>query len=99
MMPVEERPITQYCKAPDGVSLAYQVIGDGPLNVLWTHNDVFPIDLVMDEPGFLRVVKRLGRFSRVLLCDARGMGASGGDPLDRYTGDVTDTDYTARLDA
>ena len=97
-MPVEERPTTQYCKAPDGVSLAYQVVGDGPLNVVWTHNDAFPIDLVMDEPGFLRVAKRLAR-CRVLFCDGRGMGASGGNAFDRFNGDITDADFTAWLDA
>jgi class 3 adenylate cyclase len=96
---VEERPVTQYCKAPDGVSLAYQLVGHGPLNVVWTHNDVFPIDLVMEEPGFLRVAKRLARFSRVQFCDARGMGASGGNSLDRYVGENTEADLTARLDA
>jgi class 3 adenylate cyclase len=96
---MEERPITQYCKAPDGVSLSYQVFGEGPLNLVWTHNDVFPIDLLMDEPNFFRVAKRLARFSRALYCDARGMGASGGDPLDRYADNVTDSDLTARLDA
>jgi class 3 adenylate cyclase len=97
-MPVEERPTTQYCKAPDGVSLAYQVVGNGPLDVVWTHNDAFPIDLVMDEPGFLRVAKRLAR-CRVLFCDGRGMGASGGNAFDRYTADITDADFTAWLDA
>jgi class 3 adenylate cyclase len=96
---VEEPPTTQYCKAPDGVRLAYQVFGDGPLNIVWTHNDVFPIDLLMEESSFLRIAKRLSRFSRALYCDARGMGASGGNPLDRYRGNITDTDLTACLDA
>jgi class 3 adenylate cyclase/pimeloyl-ACP methyl ester carboxylesterase len=96
---VAERPITKYCKAPDGFSLAYQVFGDGPLNVFWTPNDVFPIDLLLDESGFLHIAKRLGRFSRALFCDARGMGASGGNPLDRFSEDVVDADLTARLDA
>ncbi len=96
---VDEPPIIKYCKSADGVSLAYQVLGDGPLNVLWTPNDAFPIDLLMDESGFLHLAKRLGRFSRALFCDGRGMGASGGNALDRYTEDVADADLTARLDA
>jgi class 3 adenylate cyclase len=96
---VEERPITKYCKSADGVSLAYQVLGDSSLNVLWTPNDAFPIDLLMDESGFLHLAKRFGRFSRALFCDGRGMGASGGNALDRYAEDVADADLTARLDA
>jgi len=81
------------------VSLAYQVIGDGPLNVLWTPNDAYPIDLFMEDPGFLRLAKRLGSMSRALFCDGRGMGASGGSALERYDPDVADGDLAARLDA
>jgi class 3 adenylate cyclase len=96
---VEDRPITQYCKGPDGVSLAYQVIGNGPLNVFWKPQGLFSIDLLVDEPGFRRVTKRFSGFGRILFGDARGIGASGGSPLDRFDEDITDADLTTMLDA
>jgi class 3 adenylate cyclase len=96
---VEDRPIIQYCKAPDGVSLAYQIIGDGPLTVFWNPQGLFSFDLLADEPGFRRVTKRFGSFSRSLFGDARGVGASGGSPLDGFNEDFTDADITTMLDA
>jgi hypothetical protein len=59
---VEERPETKFCKSADDISLAYQVFGDGPLNLLWTPNDAFPIGLMLDELGFLHVASRLSVF-------------------------------------
>jgi class 3 adenylate cyclase len=96
---VEKRPITQYCKGPDGVSLAYQVTGDGPLNVLWSPEGLLSIDLLVDEPDFRRVTNRFSNFSRVLVCDARGQGASGGSLPDRVNADITDADLVTTLDA
>ncbi|MGH9208306.1 MAG: alpha/beta fold hydrolase [Acidimicrobiales bacterium] len=54
---------------------------------------------VSHRPGFLRVSKRLAQWCRVLFCDGRGMGASGGNPFDRFIGDITDADFTAWIDA
>lgn len=96
---MSERPVTQYCKAPDGISLAYQVFGDGGPNLLWSPNDALPIDTLMEEPGFLHLVKRLGHFSRAAFCDGRGMGASGGDPLARYDANIVTADLGTFLDA
>jgi hypothetical protein len=31
---VDERPVTRYAKAPDGVSIAYQVFGEGPMDLV-----------------------------------------------------------------
>lgn len=96
---MDERPLTRYCQAPDGVSLAYQVVGDGPLNLLWAPIDAYPIDLLMEEPGFRHVAKRLAAFSRAVFCDARGQGASGGNPFDRFKEDIMDADLTTLFDA
>jgi class 3 adenylate cyclase len=97
---VDERPMTKYAKAPDGVSIAYQVTGDGSLDVLLPPVMFIPIDLFWDEPSFVRFAKRLGGFSRVLNFDPRGMGASGGDVRDGLVEDViTDSDTWSVLDA
>jgi class 3 adenylate cyclase len=95
---VDERPVTRYAKASDGVSIAYQVTGDGPLDLVFLPASTFPIDLLWDEPSFVRVAKRLRRFGRTVWCEARGMGASGGNFLDRFVEETVDADLTAVLD-
>jgi class 3 adenylate cyclase len=81
---MDERPATHYAVAPDGASLAYHVVGDGPLDVVWMPSGSFPFDLLWDEPGFAHLVRRLAAFSRTIWVTPRGFGASGGDPHDTY---------------
>ena len=96
---MDERPVTRLATAPDGVRIAYQVIGDGPLDLLFPAAIGIPLDLFWDEPSFVRFAKRLGGFSRVLLVDYRGSGASGGNVRDRLVEEIADTDVTSVLDA
>lgn len=71
---------TQYAIADD-VHLAYQVIGDGPRDVVFVSEARTPIDLLWDDPlaalGLRRLAKAAGR---LITCDVRGWGAS--DPVD-----------------
>ena len=76
---MEERPVTKYATAPDGVSLAYQVIGDGSLDLVFYPGLALPIDLLWEDAGFAYFAKRLSRFSRTVWPEGRGIGASGGD--------------------
>ncbi len=94
---MDERPVTRFAKAPDGVNIAYQVTGDGPVDLLLPPGMDLAVDLFWDEPSFVRFAKRLGGFSRVLLVDTRGAGASGGDPRDSF--ETFDSDLTSVLDA
>jgi class 3 adenylate cyclase/pimeloyl-ACP methyl ester carboxylesterase len=95
---VEERPHTRYVNTPDGVSLAYQVQGDGPLNLLWGQAGAFPYDLLWDEPSFAHLARRLAGFSRTIWFTPRGFGASGGHvPEVNIEESVTD-DLTVVLD-
>ncbi len=96
---MDESPVTRYATARDGVSIAYQVTGDGPLDLVFVRASTFPIDLLWDDPSFLRVARRLGGFSRTVWFEARGMGASGGNFEDRFDGEIADGDLTAVLDA
>ncbi len=96
---VDERPVTRYARAPDGVSIAYQVTGDGPLDLVIPPGLTMPVDLFWEEPSFVRVAKRFGGFSRTVWCDDRGMGASGGNFQDRFVEEIVDADLTAVLDA
>jgi class 3 adenylate cyclase len=91
---VDERPVTRYAKAPDGVSIAYQVTGAGSLDLVFPPAMTAPIDMFWDEPGFVRLARRLGSFSRSVWCDGRGIGASDG-----VVDEVVDADLTAVLDA
>jgi class 3 adenylate cyclase/pimeloyl-ACP methyl ester carboxylesterase len=92
-------PETRYTRSADGTNLAYQVGGDGPLELAFVHSAAIPIDLLSEDPGFVRLRRRLDTFSRSLWFDARGFGASEGDPTDSVAGEIFDGDLTALLDA
>jgi DNA-binding SARP family transcriptional activator/pimeloyl-ACP methyl ester carboxylesterase len=65
----------RYAVTADGVHVAYQVVGDGPLDVLAVPGFVSHLDMWWDAPTD-RLVRRLASFSRVILFDKRGMGLS-----------------------
>jgi len=75
---VAEFPETRFAETPRG-RIAYQVVGDGPIDVLVIHSPVFPIDHMWDEPSLVHFLDRLSSFSRHVWFDPRGRGAS--DPL------------------
>jgi class 3 adenylate cyclase len=95
---VTAAPKTHYTRSADGTNLAYQVSGDGPLDLVFLHA-ALPIDLLSEDPGFIRVRKRLNTFSRTVWFDRRGVGASEGDLHDSYIGPVFNADLLAVLDA
>jgi class 3 adenylate cyclase len=92
-------PETHYTRSADGTNLAYQLSGEGPHDVVVVHGGGVPIDLLSEDAGFVRVRKRLGTFSRTVWFDARGWGASEGDPHDFLADGIFDADLTAVLDA
>ena len=75
-----DSPDVRYARTRDGVSIAYQVFGAGPVDLVfvwgWTSN----IDLIWDEPRAARFLHRLASFCRVISFDKRGTGLS--DPVD-----------------
>jgi hypothetical protein len=84
-MAVDERPVTRYARAPDGVSLAYQVTGDGPLDLVLWPGFSYLTDLLWEDLGFRHIARRLGGFSRTIWHEPRGVGASGGDFFGRMS--------------
>lgn len=72
------RPQTRYASNA-GVSIAYQVVGDGPVDLLWVPGWLSHLDLLWLDPSYARFVERLARFARVILFDKRGTGLS--DPV------------------
>jgi pimeloyl-ACP methyl ester carboxylesterase len=69
-------PATRYAKAADGVHLAYQVLGDGPVDVVAIIGWVSNIETLWEEPTLARFLRRIASFSRLILFDKRGVGLS-----------------------
>jgi class 3 adenylate cyclase/alpha-beta hydrolase superfamily lysophospholipase len=71
-------PKTQYAKKGD-ISIAYQVVGDGPIDLVLVNGLVAHLDLLWAEPAATAMLKRLASFSRLLVFDKPGTGLS--DPV------------------
>ena len=92
-----EVPETRYADS-DGVSIAYQVIGDGPLDLLVAPGFISHLDLFWTFPSVPRFYEALASFARVILFDKRGTGLS--DPVTSVpTLDERISDMRAVLDA
>ncbi len=90
-------PRTRYAKSGD-VHIAYQLFGEGPVNLVFVPGFISQIENYWDEPGFARWLNRLGTFARVVLFDKRGTGLS--DRLDELPGmDVRMDDVGVVMDA
>jgi class 3 adenylate cyclase/pimeloyl-ACP methyl ester carboxylesterase len=61
-----------------GGAVAYQVVGDGPVDMLVVKPAALPIDLMWEEPAVARFLHGLESFSRSIWFDSRGSGASDG---------------------
>jgi class 3 adenylate cyclase len=70
-----EVPDIQYTRSGD-VAIAYQVLGDGPLDVIWFRGMAGDLMSTWDQPLLVRHATELAPFSRVLMFDKRGTGLS-----------------------
>jgi len=69
-------PETRYARAEDGSQIAYQVIGDGPLDLVYLSGSLSHVDVRWESPLNARFLERLATFSRLVTFDRRGVGAS-----------------------
>jgi pimeloyl-ACP methyl ester carboxylesterase len=69
------QPQTRYAQSGD-VNIAYQVIGQGPVDLVFVMGWVSNIDEFWTEPSFARFLNRLASFSRLIVFDKRGTGLS-----------------------
>lgn len=69
------RPETRYAKSGQ-VSIAYQVLGDGPTDLVMAPGFVSHVEVAWEEPNLARFLTRLGSFSRLIVFDKRGTGMS-----------------------
>ncbi len=68
-------PETRYARSGD-VHIAYQVSGEGPMDVVVVPMIVSHLDLLWDDPHYRSFFERMGSFCRVIRFDKRGMGMS-----------------------
>jgi class 3 adenylate cyclase len=74
-----QAPQTRYARRPDGVNIGYQVIGGGPVTLVWCWGWISHLDLQWADPGLERFFARLAGFARVVIYDKAGTGVS--DPI------------------
>jgi pimeloyl-ACP methyl ester carboxylesterase len=93
-----DRPDTRYAKALDGTSIAYQVVGEGPIDLVYASGLWSNVDWMWDEPAWAYFLGRLASFSRMVLFDMRGVGLSDRGP-EPPTIELQRDDVAAVMDA
>src|ERR1700692_4995441 len=86
-----EKPINYAVHA--GVHIAYQVVGDGPIDLVYPPGIWSNLEIMWEWPAWARSLNRLASFSRLILFDMRGIGLSdrGREPpmLERQMDDIS----------
>jgi class 3 adenylate cyclase/pimeloyl-ACP methyl ester carboxylesterase len=72
-------PTTSYARTAEGLHIAYQVFGDGPVDLVFVSDWRSHLEAIWEEPQAERFLRRLATFSRVICFDKRGTGLS--DPV------------------
>ena len=89
---VTVQPESGYARRPDGVSIAYQVLGAGPLDLVIVPGFMSHLDLQWTDPAYRAWLRRLAGSARVVTLDKSGSGASdpGAGPatVEDWAGDV-----------
>ena len=90
-------PVTRYTSS-GGASIAYQVTGDGRLDLVFMTGWISQVEHLWESTGLRRLLERLSVFGRLILFDRRGTGLSDGvgEP---YTLEQEAQDALAVLDA
>jgi class 3 adenylate cyclase len=69
-------PDTRYARTPDGAYIAYQVVGEGPVDLVWQFDFFGNVDVVWEQPRYASWWRELSSFTRLILHDRRGTGLS-----------------------
>jgi pimeloyl-ACP methyl ester carboxylesterase/DNA-binding winged helix-turn-helix (wHTH) protein/class 3 adenylate cyclase len=77
---LDRPPETMYARSGD-VNIAYQVIGDAPIDLVFVMGWVSHLEYFWREPSFARFLLRLASFARLILFDKRGTGLSDRVPV------------------
>ena len=74
---------TRFAKTADGLYLAYQVVGSGPVDVVMDfHAFAGNVDLIWDEPDWGPLLVGMSEFARLIVHDRRGSGALQGGMIE-----------------
>jgi class 3 adenylate cyclase len=71
-------PRTRYVRNGE-IHIAYQVVGDGPIDLVFVPSWISQVEAYWEEPSVARYFQRLASFSRLIMFDRRGTGLS--DPV------------------
>src|ERR1700754_4978376 len=66
---------TRYANS-DGLNIAYQIHGEGPLDLVLVPGFVSHVEVIWEDPTAARFLRRLTSFSRLIVFDKRGQGLS-----------------------
>jgi pimeloyl-ACP methyl ester carboxylesterase/class 3 adenylate cyclase len=69
-------PETRYARTVDGLSIAYQVLGQGPVDLVYTPGWISNVDAAWEVPPLRSFFRQLASISRLILFDRRGSGLS-----------------------
>ena len=75
-MPTRTAPMSPFARAPDGAYLAYQVFGEGSIDLVWQDDFFSVVDEWWDSPADRQIYEGVSEFARVILHDRRGTGCS-----------------------
>lgn len=90
-------PHTRFARS-GAATIAYQVLGDGPLDVVFAHAWFSHMEIGWEEPRYTAFLQRLAEGRRLIIFDRRGMGMS--DPASADVGlDERADDIRAVMDA
>jgi pimeloyl-ACP methyl ester carboxylesterase len=78
-------PTTRYVRSGDA-NIAYQVVGEGPFDLIWVPGWISNVEVSWEVPEYARFLTRLASFSRLILFDKRGTGLSDGVSLEHLPG-------------
>jgi class 3 adenylate cyclase len=67
---------SRYARAIDGAYIAYQTVGEGPVDVVWQLDWFGNIDVIWEDPSHVEIMSSLSRFARIILHDRRATGLS-----------------------
>jgi class 3 adenylate cyclase len=73
---VADSPKTRYTRTTDGVHVAYEVLGAGPLDLIYIPFAASHLESMWEQPSVARWFRRLASFSRLVMFDKRGTGMS-----------------------
>ena len=85
-------PAIRYTRTTDGLNIAYQVVGEGPFDLVIVPQVISNVEIFWENPRWAGFMRELAAFSRLVLFDRRGVGLSdrptGVPPLEQRMDDV-----------